>query len=64
MSIPRHAHVSRILKEYSLGSQAATINMLWTIDFLQICLPTCNKTEDWIMCVASKVSYNSEILWY
>lgn len=35
MSIPRHAHVSRILKEYSLGSQAATINMLWTIDFFK-----------------------------
>lgn len=62
MSIPRHAHVSRILKEYSLGSQAATINILSTIDSLQICLPTCNKVEDWIMYVASKVRYNSEML--
>ena len=42
--------------------QTASINVPQAIDFLQICLPTSMKMEDWFMCMASKVNYNSEIL--
>lgn len=31
-------------------------------EFLQICLHTCKKMEDWFMCMTSEVNSNSEIL--